>query len=165
VTGKPIRGNGELHDAAALEISATGREWLRHRDNPESISAPSTGHVVHGDHIVNYGNVGAIGRGATGSLTIFDQCWHQLQKEVDLQALAAQLAAVRVELRKTAVSHEDDAQLSLLAEAESEAAKGNGARVLKILLGIGKNVLETAKQIGVELVVKLFLAAHGIPIS
>jgi hypothetical protein len=165
MTGKPLRGNGELHDVAALEISATGREWLRHRDNPESGSAPSAGHVVHGDHIVNYGNVGAIGRGATGSVAIVDQSWHQLQSEIDLQALTTQLAALRVELRKTASSREDDAQLGVLAEAETEAAKGNGARVLEILKGVGKNVLETGRQIGVELVVKLILAAHGVPIS
>jgi hypothetical protein len=52
-----------------------------------------------------------------------------------------------------------------LAEAEAEATKGNGARVLEILKGAGKNVLETARQVGVELVVKLILAAHGVPVS
>lgn len=164
VTGKAIRGNGELHDAAALEISGTGREWLRHRDNPESTSIASGGQVVHGDHIVNYGNVGAIGKGATGSLTIFDQSWQQLQTEVDLQALATQLSTLRTEFRKTAASRDDDAQLGVLAEAEGEAVKGNGARVLEILRGVGKNVLETGKQIGVELAVKLVLAAHGISV-
>lgn len=165
VTGKALRGGGELHDVAALEISATGREWLRHRDNPESSSASTTGPVVHGDHIVNYGNVGAIGRSASGSVTVVEQSWHQLQSEIDLQALATQLAALRAELRKTAASREDDAQLGVLAEAEAEAANGNGARVLEILKGLGKNALETARQIGVEIVVKLILAAHGVPIS
>jgi len=165
VTGKALRGGGELHDAAALEISATGREWLRHRDSPESSSAPSTGPVVHGDHIINYGNVGAIGRSATGSVTIVDQSWHHFQSQVDLQALATQFSTLRAELRKTGASREDDAQLGLLAEAEAEATKGNGARVIEILKGIGKNVLETARQAGVELVVKLILVAHGVPIS
>jgi hypothetical protein len=165
VTGKALRGSGELHDVAALEITATGREWLRHRDNPESTSAPSTGPVVHGDHIINYGNVGAIGRSATGNVTMVDQSWHQLQSQVDLHALATQLSALRTEFRKTAASLEDDAQLGALAEAEAEATKGNGARVLEILKGAGKNVLETARQVGVELVVKLILAAHGVPVS
>jgi len=165
VTGTALRGSGELHDVAALEISATGREWLRHRDNPDSSPAPSAGPVVHGDHIVNYGNVGAMGRGATGSVTIVDQSWHQLQSQVDLQVLASQLSTLRAELRKTAASRDDDAQLGVLAEAEAEATKGNGARVLGILKGVGKNVLETASKAGVEHVVKLILAAHGIPMS
>lgn len=165
VTGKALRGGGELHDVAALEISGTGREWLRHRDDPESDRAPSAGPVVHGDHIVNYGTVGAMGKGARGSVTIVDQSWHQLQSQVDLQVLATQLSTLRAELRKTAASREDDAQLGVLAEAEAEATRGNGSRVLEILKGVGKNVLETAKQVGVEVVVKLILAAHGLPIS
>jgi hypothetical protein len=165
VTGKALRGSGELHDAAALEISATGREWLRHRDNPEISTIQLTGPVVHGDQIINYGNAGAIGKNATGSVTIVNQSWPQFQSQIDLQALAIQLSTLRAELRKTATSREDDAQLGVLAEAEAEATKGNGAKVLEIMKGVGKSALETAKQVGVEVVVKLILAAHGVPIS
>jgi hypothetical protein len=112
------------------------------------------GTTFNGDQIHNYSPVGAVGRGAQGVVNINDRSTNLLG-DVDFQILAAQLETLRNEFRKTAVSREDDKQLSLLAEAAEAAEKGDDHGVSSFLSKVSKSVLGAAKDIGTDVAAKV----------
>jgi hypothetical protein len=141
----------EIEDVAYIRATLEGRKYLS-SSAESSTSAP--GPVFHGDQIVNYGPVGAVGRGAHGVVNI-NEGWTGVSGEVDLQILAVQLEELRNECRKQASSREDDKQLALLAEAAEAAEKGDDKGVASFLSRVNKSVLGTAKDIGTDLAAKV----------
>lgn len=153
-----MRGSGGLEDAAFISITAAGSTRLTAKRDP---TTPIV--VVHGDHNVNYGHAGVIGRHATGTHVNYGQIWQQAQPQVDLQQIASELAGLRTEFRQTAASVEDDLQLGLLAEAEKEAKNGNGSKVLEMLSKFGTPVLTKVLETGTSVGLKYLLNTLNIP--
>jgi hypothetical protein len=112
------------------------------------------GTTFNGDQIINYGTVGAVGRGAQGIVNVSDRMTG-LEQGVDFQLLAAQLEQLRSEYRKTATSREDDKQVALLADAADAAEKEDGKCVASLLAQTGHGVLKMAKEIGTDVVAKV----------
>jgi hypothetical protein len=129
----------EIVDVAWVKLSGVGRSRFT---NPPQNQSP----IVHGDHIVNYGQAGAIGRHSQGIVNA--QRWEQIRDEIDLPKLATELELLRTEYRKVAQSREDDKQIALLADATDEAERGNGTGVLQILSNAGPSVLKNGKGLG-----------------
>jgi hypothetical protein len=71
-----------------------------------------------------------------------------------MKTLAVELEQLRVELRKTASSREDDKQVALLGEAAYEAKNGNGNGIAAALSNAGMNVLKMARDIGTDVAAK-----------
>jgi hypothetical protein len=136
----------ELVDVAWVKLSGVGRSRFT---NPPQNQSP----IIHGDHIVNYGQAGAIGRHSQGIVNA--QRLEQIREEIDLPKLATELELLRTEYRKVALSREDDKQIALLADATDEAERGNGTGVLQILSNAGPSVLKMARDIGTDLVGKV----------
>lgn len=125
-------------------------------------SIPSTGHtgtVIHGDQYIYNGPIGAIGQQAIGTINTFQQCWQQIESEVDLGKLATELGQLRAELGKFSNTREAIMEQGRLAEAEGEAHAGNGPGMMKSLSRIGKAVLETAERIETDLAAKVIVDA------
>jgi len=122
----------------------------------ESPSTPAASSVIHGDQIINYGPVGAVGRYAQGVINTNDR-WDAIGQMADLKVLAVQLEQLRTEYRKTATSREDDKQIALLGDAADAAEKGDNKGVASILARTGKGVLKMAKDIGTDVVAKVIV--------
>lgn len=158
INGKPLYDNGILFTVGPIQISKTGREWLQRRNQPPVVFSES-GNTIFRDSIVNYGHVVAMGLNATGTVNTFNQCWQQLESQVDLRQLANELGSLRSELRRSAATREEDAQLGMLAEAEEAAESGDGPGAMSVLSRVGKAVLEAAERIGTDIAAKVIVEA------
>jgi hypothetical protein len=160
ITGKPLRGGAGNKLVEIMNIGLTG-DGRRHLAKLATHTTETGGHVVHGDQIINYGQAGAIGRNASGSIN-FSEKWNQVETGADLESLAKELAAIRTELRNTASSRSDDKTLAYLAEAEEMAEAGDGGQMLAALSKVGKNALTIAKDIGTDVAAKFLAIASGL---
>jgi hypothetical protein len=83
------------------------------------------------------GKLQQIGRYATGTMN-YQQQWAEIESQTNLHTLATELAQLRIRLQQTASSRSDFQQLGLLAEAEEQAEKQEGSKVLETLSKAGK---------------------------
>jgi hypothetical protein len=117
---------------------------------------------VTGDQFTNYGQAGAMGTGATGSINNYASVWNQAKNDIDLNSLAVELAQLRAALRQKAQSVDEDKAVLAVSEAESEAKSGNGPKVLEKLAAAGNWALTVAKDIGVKLAAEAILKSIGM---
>ena len=150
VSGKFLRSDRKLAAMANIQLTADGRKHLV----VQAQQTPPPNAVIHGDQIINYGQAAAIGRGAIGTFN-HQQQWAEIANQTNLHALAAELEQVRTHLQKTASSRSDFQQLGLLAEAEEQAEKRDGGKVLETLSKAGKGLLNFAKEVGSDLAAKV----------
>lgn len=108
-----------------------------------------------GDQYTNYGQAGAMGQGATGTINNYNQAWQQISTSTDLAKLAEELSLLRSALRARAKTPEEDKAIGAIADAEIEAKNGNGPKVLEYLATAGKWVFDVAKEIGVKVAVEV----------
>jgi hypothetical protein len=154
IQGKQVRsgmGSTKLVAMANIGLTSQGRIHLAALATPAS--AP-LGAVFHGDQYVNYGQAGAIGPHSTGTIT-YQQQWTAIQNEVDPSALTLELEKLKKHLQRNASSVMDFQQLGLLAEAEEDAKKQNGSKVMEVLSKAGKGLLDVAKEISTDLAAKV----------
>jgi hypothetical protein len=155
IGGKYLRSQRRLIAIANIQITAEGRKEL------EGHSERNTSAVIHGDQINNYGQAGALGRYATGTIN-YQQQWTTIQDQVDLGALARELEQLRAQVQKSASTRSDFMQLGVLAEAEEHAEKREGSKVLEILSKAGTGLLSVAKDIGADLAAKVIAKSLGL---
>jgi hypothetical protein len=110
-----------------------------------------TKEVKMGD-IYSAGQVGAQGPNAHAENITFNQIWNQNQNKFDFEKLEAELSHLRSVLKNEAETPEQLAELGSVANAEIEAKKGNGPKVLEWLSKTGKWTLGVAEKIGVSIV-------------
>ncbi|MGF7151883.1 hypothetical protein FHS96_005551 [Sphingomonas zeicaulis] len=108
----------------------------------------------------NYGQAGAMGNNAQAS--DFTQQWANLAKDIDLPALADQLAALRADLAPQASSAAQMGELTAIVEAQEAATAKDGPGVLKSLAKVGKWSLGAAEKIGVALAAAIIKDAAGL---
>lgn len=155
ISGKYLRSQRRLVAMATIQITAEGRKKFA------GDSERNTGPVIHGDQIINYGQAGALGRYAAGTIN-YHQQWTSIQDQVDLVALAGELEKIRSQVQKTASSRADFMQLGVLAEAEEHAEKREGSKVLETLSKAGTGLLGVAKDIGTDLAAKVIAKSLGL---
>lgn len=139
---------------------------IKQEFNPSLIDRPvvlniTTKEVTMGDKYYA-GQVGAQGRFAHVHDMTFNQIWNQNKQQIDLNALAQELATLRNRLKQEIQSVEHDASIGTLAEAEREAKNGNGAKALEYLAKSGKWVLDVANKIGVEVATSALKTSMGL---
>jgi hypothetical protein len=67
-----------------------------------------------------------------------------------LSSLAAELEKLKKHLTQSASSSSDFQQLVLLPEAEKNANKQDGSKVMEVVSRVGKGLLDVAKEIGTD---------------
>lgn len=122
----------------------------------ENLLILGSGEVHIGDKfdVSNWGQMGAVGPNSVVSDNVFEQGWQKLACDIDLSALADELSALRIELRRSASSVEDDAAVAAVAFAEKAARAEEGPVVLKHLKAAGRWALESATKIGTAVAAK-----------
>jgi hypothetical protein len=155
ISGKYRRSQRRLISMANIQITAEGRRQI---DGHPKTSAAA---VIHGDQINNYGQAGALGRYATGTIN-YQQQWTAIQDQIDLSALARELEQMRDQVQKNASTRADFVQLGVLAEAEELAEKHEGSKVLETLSKAGAGLLDIAKDIGTDLAAKVIAKSLGL---
>lgn len=111
-------------------------------------------HVGDKYEISNTGQIGAVGTNAKVEGNVFSQRWSQLESQVDLDELAAELATLRSELRKSASSVEEDQAVANIGSAENAAKQKDGPSALKFLKAAGQWTLDVATKIGTTVAAK-----------
>jgi len=105
------------------------------------------------------GNQGAVGDEAVAH--DFTQVSNQTLGSIDMTALAAELARLRVEARKDAVEPEHDMAVSDIAQAEQAAKEGQPSKVVQHLKSAGTWALDVATKIGTSVAVEAIKRSMG----
>lgn len=106
-------------------------------------------------NIINNSQVGAVGSNAKSTKNIFEQNNYTLPDNINFDLLSQELSKLKNNLKSNAESSEEFKAISEVAEAENAAKKKDANKVVQHLLNGGKWVLNTAKDIGVEVVAEL----------
>jgi hypothetical protein len=105
--------------------------------------------VVMGDQYRIEGQAGAVGPGAIAVGNEFVQLWNSGGHDVDLDALAAELAQLRAALKSEGTRPEHDLAVAEVAQAEIAAGRADGPGALQHLKAAGRWALDVAETIGV----------------
>jgi len=118
--------------------------------------------LVMGSQYTNYGQAGAMGERASGTINNSQEVWKQIGQGINLAELSVELGELRKSLRAKAETPEHDQALVAVGEAELEASKGNGPRTLEKLARAGLWALGIAKEIGVKLATEALSTSLGL---
>jgi hypothetical protein len=110
----------------------------------------------------NAGQAGAMGPQSHAHNMDFKQVWLKMGTTTDIGELAADLRGLREALIREATSSDNAIEAGVVAQAEKEAASGNGAKVMEWLSKTGKWTLGVAEKIGVGIAVAAIKAAAGM---
>ncbi|QEM18897.1 hypothetical protein J3L21_04085 [Mucilaginibacter rubeus] len=103
----------------------------------------------------NGGQFGAVGHEAKAENNTFNQANYQLPANLNYEQLAAELDQLKTAMKGKADTPEEYLALAEVANARQAASEQDGNKVVQKLLGAGKWALDTAKDIGVGVVVEL----------
>lgn len=117
--------------------------------------------VTMGD-IYSAGQVGAQGPNAHADNITFNQIWNQNQDKFDIEILESELSQLRSVLKNEADTPEQLSELGLVANAEIEAKKGNGPKVIEWLSKTGKWTFSVAEKIGVSVASAAIKSSIGL---
>ena len=96
------------------------------------------------------GNIGVIGDNAQAH--DFSQVWTATSGQIDLAALAEELAKLRNDMSKEATEPNHFTAMSEVNEAEKAAKNGDGPNALQHLKGAGTWVWDVATKVGIGVV-------------
>jgi len=115
-----------------------------------------------GDQYNVTGQVGAVGPNARAENNTFNQAWQNAAANIDMQALAAELAVLRASMRKEATDIEHDQAIASIGAAEGAAKKQDGAGAISHLKSAGKWAFDVATKIGTTVAAKAIQTAVGL---
>ncbi len=111
---------------------------------------------------VKKSGVGVVGPHAHAHDMSFTQITNQIEKSVDLEQLANELAKLRLAMKQAAIEAEHDIAVSEVAKAELAAKEKDVSKVVEYLKSAGKWALDVAVKIGVPLAIEALQQAIGI---
>jgi len=138
------------------------RDVLEHRNRALTVNVKEEVTQVKNQYNIDRSQVGAVGDGAHAHDMTFQQIWSQASSQIDLAALATELAALRQALKGSAKTAEHDAAVGEVAAAETAAKKGDGPSVLQQLKSAGEWVLGVAVEKGLTMAVTAIKSALGV---
>ncbi len=107
----------------------------------------------------NVGQGVGVGRNVKMNNTTVNQV--QSQGQIDLPALATDLAKLRGEMKKQATAPEHDVAVGAIAAAESAAKKGDEKSALDHLKSAGQWAMELGLKIGVPVAIEAIKKSAG----
>src|SRR5690606_24004680 len=106
-------------------------------------------------NIINNSQIGAVGSNAQSIKNKFEQNNYTLPDNINYNLLSQELDKLKNNLKSNAESPAEFKAISEVVEAENAAKKKDGKKVVQHLLNGGQWVLNTVKDIGVEVVAEL----------
>jgi len=136
---------------------------------PQTVIYLQNGNFMVEDRSQNIGKVENAGAIIGGSATVSGGTYQGsgIQEasdalQVDLGALANELARLRAELRSRAVEVDQDLVVASVAEAQRAATEGDRAGVIHALRKAGSWALSVATEVGAEIAAKVIGSAIGM---
>jgi hypothetical protein len=118
---------------------------------------------VEGSKYINKGQVGAMGDNAHADHMTFNQTVNNTSESLDLVALAAELAQLRMAIKnKQDSSPQADVAIGEIAKAEIAAGEKDESGVRQHMKAAGKYALDTATTIGTTLAAEVLKKAIGM---
>lgn len=118
--------------------------------------------VVMGDQYNNSGQAGAIGRNAHAHEMTFQQTWNGMSSQIDLNALAVELAKLRAAMESDAKQPSEKFAVGAIAAAEESAKQNDGPKTMEYLKSAGKWAFSVAEKIGVGIATAALKSSLGI---
>lgn len=134
------------------------KRWLSHH-NQVFVQQFFSEEISMGDQYNVTGQIGAIGPNAKAENNTFNQVIQQAASNLDLPALAAELATLRKSMRDQATEIEHDQAVVSIGAAESSAKKQDAAGALEHLKSAGKWAFDVATKIGTIVAAKAIQTA------
>jgi hypothetical protein len=148
----------DLKNGIANEIEIA---TLNHEQRIENVTLGGT--IIMGDHIENYGQVGAIGSNSKGVVQGGVVSWNNRNlDDIDFQRLVEELKTFRKALRQQAETLEHDEIVLTAGLAQRDAENGNKEGALKQLSRLGNVGTQLAKELGLNLLSELILKVSGL---
>ncbi len=153
----------EYQDPMNSEHGSRGDEWKHFLNEPEREKAQQFffGNVQMGDTYSSEQAV-AMGRNAQASNNTFQQIWRRSHGTIDLQSLVRELEELRRSMRQEATNLDHDVAIGKVAAAQTEAARGNGAKTLEHLKNAGHWAFDVSTKIGVDVAATAIKTALGL---
>ena len=130
------------------------------------LSLKPTFYLERGDANVgdeyNVGQAGAVGPKAHAENMSFQQIGGNIERSMDLAALAGELATLRRAMKGEATEPEHDAAVGKVAEAEQAAKEKDSSKVAEALKGAGKWALDAATKVGTTLASEALKESMGM---
>ena len=147
-------GSTERYMQFLIDLGGRGRYGTRTRDRGVE--------VVMGDRYDVHGQAAAIGPNAHVHDATFNQLWSQSSEQIDLPALADELARLRTALRAEAKTPEDDQIVADVGQAELAAKSGDGPKTMRHLRSAGRWAFGIATSIGAAVAAAAIKSAAGL---
>lgn len=112
--------------------------------------------------IYNVNQAGAVGPNSSAQNNTFTQNNLNLGDDYNFEALLEELQKLKKAMKSNAENPEEFTSVTEIAYAEVAAEKKEGNKVIQHLLKAGKFALQTAKDVGVELVASIIAKHTGM---
>ena len=139
------------------ELRVTVKEFILR----PSHSYHSQGDITMGDEY-NVGQAGAVGPNAYAENMSFQQIGGNIERSMDLAALAGELATLRQAMKREATEPEHDAAVGEVAKAEQAAKAQDSSKVAESLKAAGKWALDAATKVGTTLAAEALKESLGL---
>jgi len=126
-------------------------QGIQHQENIKNIIINHMGD----NYNISGGQIGAVGNQAKAENNIFNQANYQVPANLNYEQLTAELDQLKTILKDKADTPEEYLALAEVANARQAAIEKDGSKVVQKLLDAGKWAFDTAKDIGVGIVVEL----------
>jgi hypothetical protein len=137
-------------------------EYLLPRSDQIVVQQFFSKEISMGDQYNVRGQVGAFGPNAKAENNTFNQAWQQAAANLDMKALAAELATLRASMRQQGTEIEHDQAIASIGAAESAAKNQDGAGALGHLKSAGQWAFDVATKIGTTVAAKAIQTAIGL---
>ncbi len=119
--------------------------------------------VIMGDQYnTSGGQIGAQGPNAHAHDMTFQQIWNRSKNQIDLVALASELARLQTAMENQAKQPSEKFAVGAVAAAAESAEQKDGPKVMEYLKTAGKWALSVAQEIGVHLAAEALKTSLGI---
>lgn len=112
--------------------------------------------------VYNVNQAGAVGPNSSAQNNTFTQNNLQLDDGFNFEVLLGELQKLKKAMKSSAENPEEFSSVTEIAYAEVAAEKKEGNKVVQHLLKAGRFALQTAKDVGVELVASIIAKHTGI---
>jgi hypothetical protein len=137
-------------------------EWIVSTDEAEKVKQFfETNNHYHIGNQYNVNQAGAVGSNSSATDTTFNQLNNSLPGNTNYEQLAIELSELKQLLLSKASNADQYKAIGEVAQAEEAAKEKNGNKVVKSLQSAGKWVLDSAKDIGTDVLAEVIKQQIG----
>jgi len=154
----------DFHDDTTSPYGANidAYQYVLPRDDQMMVQQFFAKEITMGDQYSVTGQVGAIGPNAKAENNVFNQAWQQAASDIDMKALASELAALRTSMLQRSTEYEHDLAVASIVAAERAVKAQKGAEAIGFLKSAGKWAFDVATTIGASVAAQAIQTAMGL---